>query len=526
MKKLSMLLSVIVALAMLVMPMGAMAEPTTAQVIQFANPTIYIDGEEVASLEGLAAQFAYCEGGDVVQLIFDVFAGGENANSAMLQIDPEYNVVGFIGGMSNAYTFNAMEVIGMFTEAMASDSGIDFEQLSNIIAMAETWTLPDDLTNVVAAHEADFTVTELGYQTGSTGIEMYCTQITGDAMPMLIDAARVIDNDQLISAVLQFIDPTMTTLGLADSLTSANLGMNIDATIGYDMSGEIMEITAKVTMTEEGETVSVIDFIIYMDTTDENNIICNYEVSMTDESGVILTYMDMDMTLTLTGLNAKVVEIIDGETMNMDIVVDINGMNDVVSLNASMGAETIAIVYNGSATQTGYAFALNADATDEYGSIGFEIAGDYGMTDTSAMLNLSLSANEYGEENKITLALAADMAAGVYSAELTAVSPETEPASISLKLSDADVAEGAYYTGLLQLAFNDGYSSVAIDTYVHLFNVDVDTDSFYISPAAAISLLTMDDAQFTAAQTEFDTVISNLGNIIMNTYPEFFCVQE
>lgn len=524
MKKISMLLSLIVALAMFIMPMGAMAEVTTAQVVQFANPVIYVDGQQMAKLDGLAAQFAYCEGSEVAQFIFDIFVGGENANSAMIQVDPNYDVVGYVGGMSNAYTFNAMEVINMFTEAMAAESGLDMDQISNIIALAENWTLPTDLTNVLNNHTADFTVTELGYQTGSNGIEMYCTQITGDAMPMLIDMARVIDNDQLICAVLQLLDPSMTTLGLTDNLTYANLGMNIDATIGYDMSGEIMELNATITMTEEGETVSVIGYVLYMDMTDENNIVYNYNATIAEADGEIVGTIDMDMVLTATGMTAKMVEVIDGETMTMDMIVDINGINDVVSIKGNVSdLSTVSIVYNGGVTQTGYGFKLDIDSND-YGTEAYiDIAGDYGITDTSAVLNLSMIASDAsGEENGLKLNLAGDAEAGVYSATLETVDTYSGSVSIGLKFTETAPAEGAYYSGILSLMINDGYNEISADTEVHLLEVDVDTDSFYISPAAAIALLTMDDAQLELAATEMDAALSAVGTAIMNTYPEFF----
>jgi len=57
---------------------------------------------------------------------------------------------------------------------------------------------------------------------------------------------------------------------------------------------------------------------------------------------------------------------------------------------------------------------------------------------------------------------------------------------------------------------------------VHLLTADVDTDSFYISPAAAINIMTMDDAQYNTAMSELEAIFNQLGTMIMETYPAVF----
>ena len=524
MKKISMLLSLIVAVAMLVMPMSVMAETTTAQVIQFANPTVYMNGEEVMTLDGLAAQFAYCEGSEVAQFIFDIFVGGENANSAMIQVDPNYDVVGYVGGMSNAYTFNAMEVIGMFTEAMATESGIDMDQLSSIIAMAETWTLPDDLGMVLEAHMADFTVTEAVPGSNANGVPMAYMTISGEAMPTLIDMARVIENDPLVCAVLQLIYPEMTSLGLYDSMSASNAGMYIEATIGSDETGNLTEVNAVITLTTAGETEAIINYALAMDSSDPENIKADQVITMTDDAGYEFVNQNIAMNITYSGLSMSLNQYAEGAVTTMDVLVDVNGINDVVSLNLNNDDMTIvSIVYNGSATQTGYGFNLTADV-DDYGvKDTVVIAGDFGMTESSAHLNLSVDTKDDSDYAAgLALALAADVNAGVYSATLDSYDTYGAPVSIGLKFTQTAPADGAYLSGVLSLSMKDEYDEISAEADVHLLEVDVDTDSFYISPAAAVAVLTMDDAQLELATTEMDAALNAVGTAIMNTYPEFF----
>jgi len=79
--------------------------------------------------------------------------------------------------------------------------------------------------------------------------------------------------------------------------------------------------------------------------------------------------------------------------------------------------------------------------------------------------------------------------------------------------------EGAYYSGKLGLLINDGYNQMEANADVHLLTADVDTDSFYISPAAAINIMTMDDAQYNTAMSELEAIFNQLGTMIMETYP-------
>ncbi len=525
MKKISMLLSLIVALAMLVMPVGAMAEPTTAQVLQIANPTVYMDGEEVFTLDGLAAQFAVLEDSRVVQFIFDLFIGGENANSAMLQFDGESNIVGYLGGMSNAYTVNIYEALDMFAAALETESGISFEKVGELVEMAQNWTLIDDLMNVVNMHQNDFTTTDLGIMTGDSGIPMQYVQISGDMMPLIKDMAAVIDNDELLCAVVNLIDPSMNTLGLSAILAESNIALNTNITIGYDETGNIVEVKLNCTFIEGGEVFETIDCYMLMDSTDISNVKVSYNIKQTDMDGYSYMTQEGTMVLTDTGLTADVVETIYGEITNVNIVVDINGISDVVAINgiSEEGDVKIAILYNGFATQTGYAFELVCEVY-EYGyTDGFKVGGDFGITETSGLLNLYLAAyDDYGTD-RIDLKLGYDNAAGVYSADLEVMDRYSDaPVSIGLSLTNIEPTSGAYYSGQLKASMNDGYTEIAANAYVHLLEVEVDTDSFYISPAAAINLLTMDDAQIEAAVAELETAVYDIGTMFQETYSHIF----
>lgn len=549
MKKISMLLSLIVALCMFVMPMGAMAEPTTAQVIQIANPSIFMDGQEVASLDGLALQAAYCEGYDVAQFIFDLFVGGENATSAMVQVDSDTNVVGYVGGMSNAYTVNLAEVAQTLLSQIVAESGIDMNQVANIISMAENWTLPEDIIYTVAAHEGDFAMNDLGVSNNADGVPMQYMQITGDIMPVIFDVLRVIDNDQLINAVVQLLDPSMSGLGISEAISGVNVSAVIDMKIGVDETGNLIEGDISLILGEDGQTVGTINMKANIDASNYENITAvitldmieaggenvgtmtaNYVITstgMTCEANGLIAGTPMSITMNMvatdTGMTMHMYENINGAITEMDINANIDGVNDIVYISAAMDdMMSFKLDYKGGVTQNGYAF--NAECvSNSYGYIsGFSVTGDAALTSTEATLDLTLTEiSEYDDNVSIALSLYLDPEFN-FSGKLTVDDTYSDPVSLALSLTTVEPADGAYYSGVIAFEADDGYSLIGLDADIHLLEVDVDTDSFYISPAAAISLMTMDDTQMGTAMNELDGIMEAIGNALMTAYPDIF----
>jgi len=555
MKKISMLLSMIIALAMFVMPMGAMAEPTTAQVIQIANPVIYMDGEEMARLDGLAAQLAYCEGSDVAQFIFDVFVGGQNANSAMIQIDGDTNVVGIVGGMSNAYTVNISEVAQMFMSAMAAESGIDMAQIENIVYMAENWTLPEDVMNVIAMHEGDFTITDLGVSNNVAGVPMQYIQITGDLIPVVFDVLRVIDNDALINEIMELLYPGMGGLGITEAISGVNVNAMVDITLGVDETGNLIEGTLVLTLMENGQAVTTLNAAISVDASDPSCIFFVGSFGGTDSYGDPLgNYLleanigyndftcrlsgndaygdpiEMNIAAGISGdaLNFSLDSVVDGETVDFDAYAYVSDLSVILSLKGSAKSEysdvteSFALDFNGSMTENGYGFTLDMNTDGYSGPAGVYMDSSFALTDTEATMDLTIIATEMEREiAKLDLDLCLDSNFN-FEGTLTAQDEYSNPVTIGINLTTMTPVEGAYYSGKLGLLINDGYNQMEANADVHLLTADVDTDSFYISPAAAINIMTMDDAQYNTAMSELEAIFNQLGTMIMETYPAVF----
>ena len=548
MKKLSMLLSLIIALCMFVMPIGAMAEPTTAQVIQIANPSLSMD-DDTRTMNGLAAQLAFCEGSDVAQFILDLFVGGENATSAMLQIDSDTNVVGYLGGMNSAYSLNLAEVAEMLMTQLAAESGIDMNQVANIVAMAENWTLPDDIMNVIAMHETDFTMTDLGISNNANGVPMQYIQVTGDLIPVLTDVLATVENDPLVQAVIQLMSPGMTSLGLTESMAGLNISAVADVKLGVDETGSIIDANLTLTLAEDGNVASTITATAAVDATNPENILATVNMAAADYDGeeiMNITYdyvitstsmaytaagtmdgmpiaMNFSAGVTDTGLELHINGDMAGEVVKMDFVASIDGMNDVVALYFNVDDMVIFDAkYTGGATANGYAFNLSC-TTEDYGTTGgFNLDGVFALTDTEATLDLALTEiDQHDDPLAIALNLMLDSNFN-FVGRLTVDEPYGDPIDFELSLTTVEPVAGAYYSGKLAFKGDDGYSTIGASADIHLLTAEVDTDSFYIAPEAAIALLTMDDAQMENAMNEINNIMNSLGEAIMSAYPDVF----
>jgi len=531
MKKFPAFLALVLSLVMLVLPISAMAESTTATVLQVANPAVTIDGE-TRSMPGLALQLALCESADasIYQLIADVLVNNQNANSAMLQLDSAMNLVGLIGGMTNAYTVNLTEASALVT----SEFDAILSQLEPLVASLETWTLPTDIASVVTQHISTFEIIDNGISTNENGVEMQYIGMSGDLTPAILDVLELIDTDALVLDVAEILmgAADMASLGLAESIgLDENNGLRFEASLGTDETGDIIECTADVIVYSEGADMLGFRVDFNGDASDLSNIDVDLAVSLVDPaSGETIEIANADLNVldngyTLTGSFGA-----DAETVTLTSSLVLGDAQDdfALSMNAvsaySEYPTVLDLTFSNVKGDMSGSIVGKLTMTDYGDTATIDLTGSYAVTDTGVALSGTLSASDpYSGATVISLDdLSFDLMNGGFNAAISVDDDYSEPMSLGLSLTAAEPADGALYSGVLALTVNDGYSDIGLTADVHALTAEVDTASFYVDPATAINLIAMTEEQSMAAMEELNTVLSNLGAVIIEAYPTLF----
>lgn len=519
MKKLCLLLAAFMALVMLATP--ALAEPTAAQVIRLSNPTVTVDGVTVSGLDDLAVQLALCESADgsVLQLILDLFIAGENASSAMLQLD-DTAAVALLGGMSSAYRVY-YEDLEALVEA-GSDS-------SDILALAENWTLPADVVAAMEAHADDFTAGEPEVITNSDGVVMQYYTVSGDMTGCIIDIVRLIENDGLINAVLTSLDSEGGLEGLADQLTESGLTFELDGRYGHDNFGYVSDFDLTISIYENGELLNAVDcvYLLNIDESDAGNVSYECRIVQKDAMGSVIsdTYFDMAMTENSFTMNCTE-NALNGEKADLGIVWSSSNGLDSFTCTAEMvdsyGDES-AFSIVGTLMDTADGWTLNANlSSEEYGETSrISLRADYSVNNGAESLKASMKIADAYSAESMDLELYCDASEGIYRGTL-GVNDSYDDVSIALRIEPTETAAGADYSGVASLLLNDGVSDIQLSVDVTLLTATVDTDNFYVDPASAVDMLTISAEQEEAASTELDTIVNSILTRLEEAYPSIF----
>ena len=529
MKKFPAFLALVLTLVMLVIPMSAMAEPTTATVIQIANPSLSADGE-TRSLPGLALQLALCESSDasLFQLIADVLVNNQNATSAMLQLDSALNLVGIVGGMSNSYTVNLEEAASMITSEMEAV----LAQVEPLITSLETWTLPQTIATIINNHVNTFTITDMGVSTNANGVEMQYVNMSGDITNAIIDVMKAIETDSLILSLMEIANGyPVDSLGLVEGSGIGNgNGMRLSATIGTDANGTVMDVDADITVYSDNTDEGIIRIAADIDLTNPVQMAAALNVGLIDVySGESFGGLELTASVLENGYNLTGYVGADGEGFRFSSALTTSDIQDTFTLYVQEESTytsypmNLSVNYNN--TKNGMSGAVTANiSVTEYGeTMTCDLTGNYAVTDTGLTLNGKLAMNDsYGSTVFTLNDLSFDMVNGSFNASVAYEDPYTSPMTFGLSLTPTAPAAGAVYSGKLAFTGFDGYSNIGLTCDINVLTTAVDTANFYLDPMAAINLMTMTEDQSYAAENELNTIMSNLGQLIMNTYPAFF----
>lgn len=519
MKKLRLLMAALMSLVMLATP--ALADVTTAQVIRISNPTISMDGATISELDDLALQLALCESpdGSVMQMIFDLFIGGENASSAMLQLD-DTAAVAFLGGMSNAYRIYYSDLAALM------QAGNNY---SDMLRKAESWTLPSDVVAAMEAHAADFTVSAPEVVTNSDGVVMQYYTISGDMTGCMIDILRLIENDDFLNTFLAAMDSEGAFDGMADQLVESGFTYKLDGRFGHDNFGYVNDYDLTFSTYDNGQLVSSADctYTLSLDESNADNASFKCRIALKDETGVVISdiYFDMAMTENSFALNCAE-NSQNGENTDFDIVwSSANGLDSFTCTAEMVDAygDESAFSIVGTLMDTADGWTLNANiSSTEYGDTeNISLKADYAEGVGTESLNATMKVADAYSVASMGLELYSDENSGVYHGALS-ISDEYDDVSIALHIEPTATAAGADYSGIASLLMNDGVSEIKLNVDVTLLSATVDTDNFYINPASAIDMLTISDAQDEAAAAELNAIVYSILTKLETAYPAFF----
>ncbi len=451
MKRLMAILSTIVAVLLVASPVMAGAETIPVTALQLTDPVVYMNGEPIMDMTGLTLQLAggSTSDGALTQMFLDVFAGGENANSAMVQID-ENGIAAYLGGMTSAYGVS-QETLG----AMPIE-GLNVSSLGDLMTALENWTLFDD----ISALAADFSQTGITYGDAETievdlaagKTEMTYVPITADATEFTYSLVSLLENDAVLG---QYFAAMMADSGYGSVTEALQAGG-----FAYTLSGGLAS-------TEDGSSVMV----------EENVVITMYDEPVHADIN-LLADGSMGETQYLT-MTANVYP----ESVDESVTLTMNGtaMGDDVTLEGNVSSnftdETTNFDANFSLT---YASAAGAGAGTDKLDLTFDIPdqGSFG---------LSASAVETTGESHLEVNIKDEYAD--ISAYYTFTPAEAADASVLL-------------SGTVDLGVSNGTETYSVTCPVNLVSTTVETDDFYIAPANVIDVTTMTDDQTEQAQTE------------------------
>lgn len=451
MKRLIAILSAFVAVLLVASPVMAVAETIPVTALQLTDPVVYMNGEPIMDMTGLTLQLAggSTSDGALTQMFLDVFAGGENANSAMLQID-ENGIAAYLGGMTSAYGVS-QETLG----AMPIE-GLNVSSLGDLMTALENWTLFDDISALAADFSqngityGDAETIEVDLAAGKT--EMTYVPITADMTEFTYSLVSLLEND----AVLGQYFAAMTADSGYGSITEALQAGGF----AYTLSGGMAS-------TEDGSSVMV----------EENLVITMYEEPvhvdvnlLADGSMGDTQYLTMTANVSPESSDESIAMTMNGTAMGDDVTLEGN-------VSSNFTDETSNFEANFSLT---YASAAGAGAGTDKLDITFDVPDE-------GSLALSASAVEATGESHLEVSIKDDYTD--VSAYFTFTPAESADASVLL-------------SGTVDLGMSNGTETYSVTCPVNLVSTTIETDDFYIAPANVIDVTTMTADQTEQAQTE------------------------
>ncbi len=456
MKKLITTLSAIIAILLIASPVMASAETIPVMALQLSDPVVYMNDEPIVDMTGLMLQLAggATSDGALTQLFVDVFAGGENVNSAVLQLD-ENGVAGYLGGMTSAY--------GVSSEAMG-EMPVEIFGMTNLnefLTALEDWTLFEDFGALVT----DFAENGITYGEPETiEVDLAAGKTSMTYVPMTADATELtysfldlLENDKIIGSMFSSAAELPDGASMSDMLREA----------GFNYT-----VTGGVATTDDGLSVMMdLNYVIEMS---EETVQAEMNMLMDGSMGDT-QYLTMTYTMSPEGADESVTMTMNGTVVGEDVTLEGSMTSDFQDASENIEA-------NFSLT---YASAAGAGAGTDKLDFSFEMPGEGSMT-------LSAYAVEATGETHLDFNVKDDY---------------TDVSAYFTFTPAAAADESVLFSGTLELGMNDGTDTYSVTCPVSLISTTIETDDFYIAPENVIDFSTMTEEESQAAQTELSMVM-------------------
>lgn len=448
MRKLITTLSALLVILMVASPVLAAAETIPMTAVQIADPVIYVDGEPLLDMSGLMLQLAggSTADGELTQLFVDVFAGGENINSAVLQLD-EGGVAGYLSGMSSAY--------GVSAETLGALPIEGFGSLEELMAALENWTLFDDIEALHTQLEEKMVYGEpevIEVELAAGMADMTYQPFEVDATEYMHAYMALLGNDALLG-------PLLNAAAAEDGYESfAAIVEEMD--IAYNLSGGMAS-------TEDGMSA--------------------------------LIKMDGSMAIDGETMNFESNMLLDGSLGDAQHLTVSMSLFSEESLEEGMTVEMSGVVSGGDVFLEG--------AISEHDDEGENVVGTFSLNAASADgagagTDLVEFAFETPEDGGMTISASSVAATGETRVELKVVDAYTDVSAYCAFSPTESADEGVIASGNLEIGVNDGTSTYAIAAPVRVVMTTIESDDFYIAPENVIDVTAMTEEEAEAASTE------------------------
>ena len=529
MKRTLSLLAAMLILAMALVPLGALAEPTDTLVLQFSNLVLASDGTTV-SMESPTLQIALAESSDgsVDQLIVDLLGKDRTITSAMLQAD-ENSLLFKLGGMENAYALDMQQLLSLLAESIGNGS-----DLAN-------WALPQQLMELMTTGwQEDFQAGEPTVVEGENGISMTYITYTGDVYPTVRKLFQLLRDDAVVNALFQSSDDTEFATLMDQCIAFIDEGKitsDCSITTGTDDSGSIIDQDGTGVFTINDPESPELNQTLTMSTkqdldfSDPDNGQMRYILDVTGE-GVSLNYR---LEGALSGLESG--------NLGLDFAgkfsADLDGESSAGEFTFTYSDGKFALNITGDGESDVPTLSITGEFREGHGQVRLQITDplssstepeiaefSYDKTESADGLRYEAAlryADGYSEDAtlRIWLNLGAD---GGFEAGLAmedALLPE-ENLTLALAYVPGEIAEGDLLGGVLMLTEQDETGMVTASVDVRGFVTAFDTDSLYIDPANAVNVLTMTEDDTLQMNQQLEAVLGTVLQKLGEDYPMLF----
>lgn len=506
------LLTLLLTLAVLILPLAAGAETVQTTAFMISDPVVTVSGTPLYDLTGLGFQLFGDADDSGIAAILKVLANGNAAGDAVMTVDGE-KVAFYVSGMQNSYGVT-LEYIMQYIE---SELGVSFSDMGEWAGMLEGWDLGDKLTEAITAY-----VNENAQVSGPVDMEITLPSgtVTASVMTATIDGngllaviAEVLDGDAIASAALPYLSEYgIYSDSYAEMLDLGEIQMTVTANSAYGENYQYIDCVCSMAG-EGGGADMTLDFVTeYTDEGEDCIISCM--ITPTEEEfagqyvGGTATVRQDDELSKLSGNFGY--DVGESEKYNLEFGGEFNAadstfdlwandqgaglFNGVASFDGSALDVSVTIegwVYQGHAEMTETGFAASLEAPGMGDKVSFAVDG--------ANYTVELTVVE-ANETVFALNGALDPQTGI----ITATVDAGEQGNFALTATPAAV-EGYDMCYQVVISIVDEYSDVQLAFNAGVATVTYDTEEVAANFANTV-LLTEDD---TEAMNAFEADLTN-----------------